>query len=57
MLLYLAARTVVTASYLELLNSNYTNNRESKMQLHASYSRRADYVTSHVCSSHYTSCL
>ena len=29
----------------------------SRMKLHASYPRRADFVISHLCSSHYTGCL
>lgn len=33
MLLYLATRTTVTASYLKFLNTIYTNYRESRMQL------------------------
>ena len=47
--LYLAAWTIVTASYLEFLSAIFTNYRESRMQLHASYSRRADFVISHLC--------
>ena len=31
--------------------------RDSRMQLHALYSRRADFVISHLCSNHYTGCL
>ena len=31
--------------------------RASRMKLHASYPRRADFVISHLCSSHYTGCL
>ena len=52
--LYLAAWTIVRASYLEFLSAIFTNYRESRMQLHALYSRRADFVTSHLCSNHYT---
>ena len=55
--LYLAAWTIVTASYLEFLSAIFTNYIESRMQLHASYSRRADFVISHLCSSHYTGYL
>ena len=55
--LYLAAWTIVTASYLEFLSAIFTNYIESRMQLHASYSRRADLVISHLCSSHYTGYL
>ena len=39
MLLYPAAWTIVTASYLEFLSAIFTNQRESRMQLLASYSR------------------
>ena len=52
-----AAWTIVTASYLEFLGAIFTNYRESRMQLHVLYSRRADFVISHLCSNHYTGCL
>ena len=42
--LYLAAWTIVTASYLAYLSAIFTNYREFRMQLHALYSRRADFV-------------
>ena len=46
-----------TASYLEFLTAIFTNYSESRMQLHTSYFRRADFVISYLCSSHYTGCL
>ena len=50
--LYLAAWTIVTASYLEFLSTIFTNYRVSRMQLHALYSRRADLNLSYHTSAH-----
>ena len=38
-------------------NAIFTNYREFKMLMRDWLSRRADFATSHLCSSHYTGCL